>query len=73
MQKCQQNGIGYGDAKKELFELANQTLKPMREKYNYYKAHKQEVVEILNKGAIRARELAQKVLSKVRENIGVNF
>ena len=53
--------------------MANQTLKPMREKYNYYKAHKQEVVEILNKGAIRARELAQKVLSKVRENIGVNF
>ena len=68
-----QNGIGYGDAKKELFELANQTLKPMREKYNYYKTHKQEVIQILNKGAERARHIAKNVLAKVKENIGVNF
>jgi len=31
------NGIGYGDAKKELFEVVNAFLKPMREKFNYYK------------------------------------
>ena len=68
-----QNGIGYGDAKKELFELANSVLTPIREKYNYYKSHKQEVQQILHDGAEIARAKAKITLAKVKENIGINF
>ena len=67
------SGIGYGDAKKELFELANAYLAPMREKFNYYKAHKQEVVQILSDGAEKARAIAKRTLAKVRDRLGVNF
>ena len=67
------SGIGYGDAKKELFEVANSFLAPMREKYNYYKNNKQEVLNILNAGAQKARAIAKDVLAKVRKAIGVDF
>lgn len=67
------NGIGYGDAKKELFEVANNYIKPMREKYNYYLNHKAEVVKIFEDGAVKARYYARKVIEKVRKRIGVNF
>ena len=32
-------GIGWGEAKKELFRVANRYITPMREKYNYYVNH----------------------------------
>lgn len=67
------NGMSYGEAKKKLFELANAYLTPMREKFNYYKAHKQEVIEILKNGAEKARYIARKQLYKVRKRIGVEF
>ena len=67
------DGIGYGDAKKELFEVVNSYLSPMREKYNYYKNNKQEVIKILNDGAVKARQIAKEVLAKVKETIGINF
>ena len=66
-------GLSYGDAKKKLFELANAYLTPMREKYNYYIDHKDEVVKILNEGAKKAKDIAVKTISLVRENIGANL
>lgn len=65
------NGIGYGDAKKELFEVANEYLKPIRERYNYYKNNKKEVVAILEDGALKARYIARKNLAKIKKAIGV--
>lgn len=64
-------GLGWGDAKKELFEVANNFIKPMREKYNYFMEHKDEVDKILAEGAEKARWVAKKTLAKVRKRIGV--
>ena len=64
-------GMGWGDAKKELFNLMNAYLTPMREKYNYYLNNTKEMEEILTKGAEKARIIARKTLSKVRKKIGV--
>lgn len=64
-------GLGWGDAKKELFEIANNYIKPMREKYDYYMNHFEEVEKILQDGAEKARVVARKVLSDVRKAIGV--
>lgn len=66
------NGIGWGDAKKATFEVANKFLSPMREKYNYYISHPEVVEEILQKGAEKARKIAQTTLQKVRKLIGKN-
>lgn len=64
-------GMGYGDAKKELFEVANAYLTPMREKYNYYMQNPQLVEQILQDGAKKVRYIAKKQLNKVRKKIGV--
>lgn len=65
-------GLGWGDAKKELFEVANEYLSPMREKYNYYMQNPKIVEQILQDGAKKARFVARKVLNKVRKRIGVS-
>lgn len=67
-----QNGISWGEAKKELFEKMNAYLSPMREKYFYYQNNHALVDEILRKGGERAREIARKNLDEVRRKIGVN-
>ena len=64
-------GLAWGEAKKELFEVANEFIKPMREKFFYYQEHKDEVDKILLAGAEKARPIAKDVLSRVRKAIGV--
>jgi len=64
-------GMGWGEAKKELFRVVNAKIAPMREKFNYYMSHKQEVDEILNRGAEKARKVALQTYQKVLKNIGV--
>lgn len=66
-----QEGLGWGEAKKQLFEVANEYLKPMREKYFYYQSHRDEVDKILEEGAAKARIIARKTLARVRKAIGV--
>lgn len=64
-------GLAWGEAKKELFEVVNEYIKPMREKFDYYQAHKDEVDKILLAGAERARAIAKQMISKIRKAIGV--
>lgn len=64
------NGISWGEAKKETFEVANAYLKDMREKYLYYISNKDKIEEILKKGAEKAREIASRILKDVRQKIG---
>lgn len=65
------NGLGWGEAKKQLFALANEYIKPMREKFYYYMENKHLVDEILLKGAQKARVVAEKYYQKTLKNIGV--
>ena len=66
------NGLGWGDAKKQLFEVANRYISPMREKFNYFMSHKEEVDEILKQGAVKAQKVASEVLARVRKAIGTD-
>jgi tryptophanyl-tRNA synthetase len=61
---------GYGHAKKALLELILQTFQEPREKYEYLRAHPQEVEDALQQGAEKARKTAQAVLQRVREKVG---
>ena len=48
-------GYGYGDAKKELLRVYDETLAPFRERRAHFEAHPDEVRDILAAGAAKAR------------------
>jgi len=64
-------GIGWGDAKKELFRVMNNYLTPMREKYNYYMSHREEVDKILSEGANKIKPIAKETMARIKKAIGV--
>jgi len=68
--KYEEGNFGYGHAKQELFELICKKYKTEREKFNHLMENKNIIDAELAKGAEKARVLANKVLNRVRENIG---
>ena len=62
----EQGKIGYGDAKKMLFEAMNSYLAGPREKYEYLMSHTDELDKILANGAVRARDIAEKTIERVK-------
>jgi tryptophanyl-tRNA synthetase len=64
-------GLGYGHAKQELFELVNSQLQAPRERYDALMAKPEEVREILDDGASRARAVARATLDRVRGAVGL--
>lgn len=66
-----ENGnYGYGHAKQALYELMLTTFKTERERYNHYMANLHEVDAALEKGAEKARKIANDVLARVRAKVG---
>lgn len=65
-------GIGWAEAKNELFEVANNYLKDMREKYNYYMSHYDEVEKILTSGQKKAKKVAKETIERVRKAVGLD-
>ncbi len=62
-----ENGkIGYGDAKKMLFEKIDSVLSAPRAKYEYLMAHTDELDSILAAGAARARDTANDTINRVQ-------
>lgn len=65
------NGIGWGDAKKQLFELLNRELQPMRETYATLMDDPAQLDEILRRGAEKARDYAAPMMRDVRRKVGI--
>lgn len=65
------NGKNYGDLKKDLANLLEQFLIDFQSKYNNYDY--EEIIEILNDGNKKAKNVAQQKLKEVYKNIGVVF
>ena len=65
-------GISWADAKAELFNTMNNYIAPMREKYDYYMSHYDEVEKMLENGAKKAREIAKQTLTRARQAIGLD-
>ena len=63
-------GYGYGHAKTELLNLILTNFGEARERYNYYAENPAEVDVILEKGAEKARKIAQQTLNRVRKSVG---
>lgn len=66
-----ENGIGWGDAKKELFEYLDAKLTEPRERYNQLMGDLGAVEEVLLKGAEKAREVAAPIMDKARIAAGI--
>ena len=66
-----ENGIGWGDAKKELFEFLDGKLSEPRARYNELMKDLTAVEEVLNKGAEKARAVAAPILDQVRIASGI--
>jgi tryptophanyl-tRNA synthetase len=67
-----ENGIAWGEAKKQLFELVNGELAPARERYQQLMDDPAHVEAVLQRGAERAREYSVPLMQKVREAIGIS-
>jgi len=72
LEKRYKEGIGWGEAKQELFEVINAKLSAPREKYNYYMENRSELDVILKEGAKKARMITKAVLIDVKKAVGVS-
>lgn len=64
-------GIAWGEAKRQLFELINGQLGEAREKYESLLANPAHIEALLQKGAAKARAYSQPLLEKVRDAVGI--
>ena len=69
----ERGGLGDRACKEYLYEVLEETLKPIRERRAYYDAHPEIVEEIVRKGTLKAREKAGEVLKRVRKAVGVEY
>ncbi|MGA8391314.1 MAG: DUF1508 domain-containing protein, partial [Burkholderiaceae bacterium] len=65
------DGIGWGDAKKTLFERIDREIAPMRERYEALMADPAGMETILLAGAAKARELATPFMAELRAAVGL--
>ncbi|WP_286239653.1 tryptophan--tRNA ligase [Neptuniibacter halophilus] len=66
-----ENGIGWGDAKRELFEFMDAKLSEPRARYNELMNDLGAVEAVLQKGAEKARAVATPVMEKARIAAGI--
>lgn len=65
--------IGYKESKEVLATNMNKFLAPMREKYEQFLQNSAELVQVLETGAIKAREIAEVKMREVKSRIGVSL
>jgi len=65
------DGIAWGEAKKQLFELVNNEVGEARERYNELLANPAHIEDVLQQGAEKARAYATPMLSKLRKAVGI--
>ncbi len=71
MRQAFADGIAWGDAKQQLFELVDGVLAEPRERYDELMANPAEIDAILNLGAEKARALSRPMLDEMRRAVGV--
>jgi len=71
MRQAFADGIGWGDAKAQLFALVNAEVAEARERYEDLMARPADIEAELQKGAIKARAVAAPLLEKIRASVGI--
>ena len=71
MRQAYQDGISWGDAKQQTFELINRELAQGRERYEALVAEPARIEQTLFEGAAKARAWATPFLARIREAVGI--
>ena len=71
MRQAYVDGIGWGQAKQETFDLINRELLAGRERYEALIAEPARIEEVLQEGAEKARSFATPFLQQIREAVGI--
>lgn len=66
-----QDGMGWGQAKSKLVDVIEQAVAPMRERYDALMARPDDIEQILQEGARKARAIAAPFMTKLREAVGL--
>ena len=69
--RFKKGATGYGDFKKELFEKMWEYFAPMRKRREEIQRDKGYIDNVLAKGAKRANEIANQVMARVRQAVGL--
>ncbi len=70
--KYEGGNYSYKEAKEALCEAIIAFVGPMRESYDYYQSHHDEVYAILENGKIKAQTKARETMNEVRDIVGLN-
>jgi tryptophanyl-tRNA synthetase len=65
-------GMGWGEAKEELFRVVNRELTPIRERYDAIMADIPALDKILEQGAQKARPIAAATVNRFRKAAGID-
>jgi len=71
MKQAYADGIGWGDAKQQCYELINAEISAAREKYEALIADPALIETRLREGAARAREVATPFMRQIRDAVGI--
>ena len=71
IKKLFEDGTGWGDLKKMLFDIINNELSPLREKYENLINNPNTIEEILIEGEKQAIIHAENKIKEVRETVGI--
>ena len=66
------NGISWGDAKNKLFEVVNNTVRPIRESYETLLEDRDLINDLLSDVSNKVRPIAKELLDSIRSSVGIN-
>ncbi len=70
-ERFKKGGTGYGDFKKQLFDKLWEYFAPMRKRRTEILAEKNYINNVLGRGADRANSIADEVMKRVRNAVGL--
>jgi tryptophanyl-tRNA synthetase len=71
MRQAYREGIAWGEAKQQTFELINNELAQSRERYDVLIAEPERIEAALREGAEKARTFATPFLARIRDAVGI--
>lgn len=66
------DGSGYGTFKKDLVEIVTDSLAPIRERFNEIR-ESEELIKILKEGEEKANAIAEPILKRVKDAVGIGI
>lgn len=72
MRQAFADGIAWGEAKKQLFELINGEIGEARERYNELMTQPAYIEDVLQAGGAKARQYSEPLMAKVRASMGIH-